>query len=68
MKINVRDWQCGSCSKLLGKIFPGSVLVIKHKDLYINIEGGNVIITCTNCGLQNSFTKTNIENVLNSNG
>ncbi len=44
-------WKCTSCGAKLGMLDAGrDILTIKVKDTYIWINGGNVSMTCRNCG------------------
>ncbi len=54
-----RAWKCGACNKILAFIFPGGVLQIKYKDLYLKIVGICEYV-CRGCGTKNTFDQSEI--------
>ena len=46
------QWLCQSCKTLLAFI-DGEVMRIKRKDVYVEVEGGRVMIICRKCGKRN---------------
>ncbi len=57
-------WECGTCTKLLGIIYPNGVLCIKFKDLTCWVVGQAKIV-CRFCKTINTYrTSVNIEDVV----
>lgn len=51
-----KPWLCNNCSFMLGLLSPdGETIRIKYKDLYLEIEGGNIKIKCRKCGRDNQL-------------
>lgn len=48
-------WKCISCETIIGFIEDKKIVRIKRKDLYIEIEKGNVEVNCTRCGKRNKL-------------
>lgn len=58
-----KRWECGTCNKLLGMLYPTGVLAIKHKEFYCWITGTCKII-CRFCSTQNTInTLSSFEDV-----
>lgn len=49
-----KKWICVACGFLLGFV-EGSVLRMKRKDFYVEVEGGKVTVTCCRCGKKNEL-------------
>ncbi len=62
-----KTWQCGTCNKLLGLIYPDGVLTIKHKDLTMWVIG-YVKTACRFCKTINTYrTDVKIEEIADEN-
>lgn len=49
-------WKCENCKARLGLLDSiGEILTIKVKDTYVWIHGGDVSMTCRNCGSINTL-------------
>ncbi|MHA1248747.1 MAG: hypothetical protein ACTSRP_02025 [Candidatus Helarchaeota archaeon] len=46
----ITEFRCSECNALLGKLLTDGRFSIKHKDIYIQIIYGNILITCWSCG------------------
>lgn len=56
LKPGTLPWKCTNCGAKLGLLDAGrSILTIKVKDAYIWVNGGNVSMTCRNCGSINTL-------------
>ncbi len=61
-----KAWQCGTCSKLLGLVYPNGVLCIKFKDLTCWVVGQAKIV-CRFCKTINTYrTSINIEDMVDT--
>lgn len=61
------DWRCAiaNCRTLLGMKHTGGRLVIKHKDLHLEIDGAyDVGLICRRCGARNRVVATKLETLL----
>jgi len=47
-------WFCDSCKFPLAFVEDKKILRVKRKDLYVEVEGGKVTITCCRCGKRNT--------------
>ena len=50
----IEPWLCVACKFVLAYIEDKKVIRIKRKDLYVETEGGTVVITCCRCGKRNT--------------
>ena len=48
-------WCCIECRFLLGYVEDKNIARIKRKDLYVEVEGGKVTVTCCRCGKRNQL-------------
>lgn len=56
----IEDWKCGVCKKKIhGKIHPGGVMIMQHKQQRVRITGNYVMmVTCALCGGETVYTHT----------
>ena len=55
MAEKIQKWLCTGCGFLLGFVEEKKTVRIKRKDLYVQIEGGKVIMNCCRCGKVNEL-------------
>lgn len=56
LKPGILPWKCTNCRAKLGLLDAGrSILTIKVKDVYVWVNGGDVSMTCRNCGSINTL-------------
>lgn len=48
-----QKWLCTECRFTLGFVEEKTTVRIKRKDLYVEVKGGTVKVTCCRCGKQN---------------
>jgi RNase P subunit RPR2 len=56
----IKEWICDACKFLLG-IVEGNMMRIKRKDLYVEVQGGKVTVTCCRCGKRNTVEDVAVE-------
>jgi RNase P subunit RPR2 len=49
------QWLCEACKFILAYIEDKKVVRIKRKDLYVEVKGGEVTVTCCRCGKRNTL-------------
>ena len=54
-------WLCENCHFLLGYVEDKTTARIKHKDLYIEIKGGEITTNCRRCGKRNTIKDDTIQ-------
>ncbi len=52
-----KAWECGTCTKLLGLIYPNGTLAVKHKDLVLWVVGQAKTV-CRFCQTINTYRTT----------
>ena len=52
-----KKWLC-ICGFLLAYVENDKIIRVKRKDLYIEIEGGRVAVTCCRCGKRNEVQES----------
>lgn len=52
---NLLPWKCSECQFLLGYVENKKIIRIKRKDLYIEAEGGRILVNCCRCGKRNEL-------------
>lgn len=57
-KSKFKQWNCGSCRKLLGLIYNNGTLAIKYKDLLLWATG-EVKTICRYCQVENVYKSDN---------
>ena len=50
----IKEWVCIACKFTLAWIEDSKIIRIKRTDLYVDVEGGKVTITCCRCGKRNT--------------
>ena len=55
------QWLCVDCQFILAYVSDKSVVRIKRKDLYVEVEGGKVTVTCCRCGKRNTMTDDKVK-------
>ena len=60
-RIDIMKWACIGCGFTLAMVENKKVIRIKRNDLYVEVEGGRIAITCRGCGkineLEDNYTK-----------
>jgi len=70
-KPTASPWRCSiqNCRALLGMKHSGGLLVVKHKDLAVEIGGEyQVTVGCRHCGARNVITATKLDTLLKEAG
>ena len=53
--IEIKKWPCIGCGFTLGMVENNKIIRIKRNDLYVEIEGGKVTVSCRGCGKRNTL-------------
>jgi len=53
--IEIKKWKCIGCNFTLAMVENNKIIRVKRNDLYVEIEGGKVTITCRGCGKKNTL-------------
>ena len=62
-----RQWNCGSCGKLLGFIYKNGTVTMKYKEFFVWVTGGEIKTICRYCSTENNYSpSTNIEVLLDN--
>jgi len=57
----IEPWLCIACKFVIAYIEDKKIIRIKRKDLYVEVEGGKVTITCCRCGKRNTVTDDKVK-------
>jgi len=57
----IKQWLCNACKFILAYVEDDKTIRIKRKDLYVEVEGGKVTITCCRCGKKNTIQDENFK-------
>lgn len=66
-RLTVAEWRCSidNCRSLLGMQHDGGLLVVKYKDLHVEIGGEyDVNIKCRRCGATNRLVMTGVHTLI----
>lgn len=55
-------WLCTECKFTLGFVEDKKIVRIKRKDLYVEVEHGNIKVICCRCGKQNELNENDQQN------
>jgi RNase P subunit RPR2 len=58
----MKKWLCDACKFILGFV-EDDTLRIKRKDLYVEVKGGKVTVTCCRCGKPSTLTDDSYKEV-----
>lgn len=59
--ITTEEWRCLACKSLLGFVENKKTVRIKRKDLYLQFEGGKIIVNCCRCGKPNEMEDVKVK-------
>jgi hypothetical protein len=57
----MEQWLCIGCKFILAYIEDKKIIRIKRKDLYVEIVGGTVTVTCCRCGKRNTLVDSEVK-------